>query len=541
MGLAVSSCLLNESAEVSFVSSTAGLVWDHARLSDLAKDYLRLASAFAEAWRDDQIALLALDNCPELLICIWACLSAGVPFCIINPNKASAFLASELSEILPPAVVVCERVRCKELGIYCINTHASDELTALAADHSPIKPRVCSREQIAYFQLTSGSSGAAKAVPVTHEMLRINLNELAERSELSNCDRLVLWLPLYHDMGLVIFLAYVCYGANVLLLETTCFVRNPMAWLTHATDFRATMSAVPSFALRVTARLGRARRSALNLESLRFIWIGGEPVFARTLADFAAAFMPHGLKETALRPAYGLAESVVGVSTTKLCEPVPVIQTELHSLELGTKVVLARSQDAGNRKTISYVSNGKPLQSVEIQIWGDGSNSYLPELRVGRIMLRGPTICSAYAGQASDLEDGWRDTGDVGFINDGNLFIVGRRKDIIIRGGVNFAAEELEDAVHSAAGEAVRRVAAFSTIDHRVNAERIFVVCETRKPENSIRELVSNTLIASLGIAPDYVLTVSPGTIPLTTNGKIRRQELRERYAECDALATVPI
>jgi len=523
-------------ARVSFHSGSRGRVWNEAPVGDLQASALRLA-AVLRGGLSQPFVLLALENSPELVLGVLACIQTGISFAVLSPERARGILAEiGRSNALPfPTAILCD-AKDRPVTTPCrvIETEEIDALVAAAESALAVAPDPSS---LAYFQLTSGSSGALKAVPVTHGMLAANINAVAARTGYGSDDRTVLFIPLCHDMGLVTFLGSLMLGGSALILETASFIRNPMSWLNHVSEFRATTSAIPNFALRATQRLAKIRRVELDLSSVRRIWIGGEPVFPDNLLGFEATFAGHGLAGGAMRPSYGLAEAVVKVSTSRLSQPVTILAVARHSLVPGTEIeVLNDPWSSHNETVVKYVSNGHPLDNVALEIWGDKGS--LPELRLGRIMIRGETICAAYYGRPSDLENGWRDTGDLGFLHEGEIFIVGRRKDVIIRGGINYSAEQLEQVAEVSLGDKARRIAAFSVIDHKAERERIHILCESRRDEDEIRAAVVKVLTGAIGIAPDLVLIVPPGTIPVTTSGKIRRQELRERYSDVHRIGT---
>lgn len=523
--------ILNPAAEVSFLSAGPERPIDKVGIQTLAPLYTRLAAFFVRWTQPTQPILLALPNSPELLYSIWACLVAGIPFCIVHPDRAEDFLTRTLesdfpSTLLPGFVVadagVAARAVC--LGFRaCSRTH----LEQAAAGVSPMPPAPLEPSRVAYFQLTSGSSGAPKAVPVTWAMLSANIVQMSGRCELRGGDKLVLWVPMSHDMGLISWLALQSAGARLLLMETRAFVRNPLSWLSALTEFRGSVSAAPTFALHVAAVLAKRRRATFDLSALRVLWVGGEPVFPRIVREFIEALGPSALRPQAVHPTYGLAEAVVGVATKKPAElpkSVSVCAASLHE----SGIVRVRADAAPG--AVAIMSCGLPIRDVGLEVWPIDGRGSLGEDRLGRIMIRGPNVATHYADMEEDIIDGWRDTGDTGFVHDGELYIVGRRKNVLVRGGVKVQAEHAEDVVRSTLGDRIRRVAAFSNIDHAMGAERVFVVCETAMEPEELRSCVSASLVQHCGIAVDTVLGVGRGCIPVTSSGKIRRSELRRMF-----------
>jgi acyl-CoA synthetase (AMP-forming)/AMP-acid ligase II len=475
--------------------------------------------------------LLALPNGPELLYAIWACLAAGIPFCIVSPERVGHFLSSmterDFPPTLEPAFVVGDadiEVHARRLGYAACS---GVDLERLAAGMSPVPAVPVEPSRIVYFQLTSGSSGPPKAVPVSWGMLTANISQMSKRCKLQGGDKLVLWAPMSHDMGLVSWLSLQAAGARMLLMETRSFVRNPLSWLSHLMDFRGSVSAAPTFALHAAATLARRRGTTFDLSALRVLWVGGEPVFPRIVDEFIEVFGPSALRPEAIHPTYGMAEAVVGVSTKSPAElPKHVSVCAVTLNEAG--IVRVTEDDAPG--TVAIMSCGSPVDGICLEVRPIEGREPLGEDRVGRIMIRGANVATRYTDMEEDTPDGWRDTGDMGFVHGAEVYIVGRSKNVLGRAGVKVHAEQAEDAVRRALGDAVRRVAAFSSIDHAASVERIFVVCETTMSSEELRGQVSAALVQRCGIAVDDVLAVKRGSIPVTSSGKIRRDQLRMKF-----------
>lgn len=522
--------ILNPSAEISFASGTERKI-DRIPLQALAPLYLRLATVFTQKSPLRQPILLALPNCSELLYSIWACMAAGVPFCIVHPDRAEQFITKTLERGFPttlvPGFVVADagvEAHAARLGYRACSVAT---LERASAEVSPILPTRAEPSRIAYFQLTSGSSGLPKAVPVSWAMLHANISQMSKRCELWAGDKLVLWVPMSHDMGLISWLALQSAGARLLLMETRAFVLNPLSWLSQLTEFKGSVSAAPAFALHLTTMIARRRKARFDLSSLRVLWVGGEPVFPRIVSEFTQEFSSSGLRPEAVHATYGMAEAVVGVSTKYPAELPKSLSVCAASLRSGG-VCLTESGASGS---VAIMSCGKPIDDTLVEVWPVNGTAPLPEDQVGRIVIRGPNVVARYADAEEDTVNGWRDTGDVGFIHKEEVYIVGRGKNLLSRAGVKVHAEHAEEAIRSALGSSIRRVAAFSSIDHSAAVEQVIIVCETRMRVEELRGQVSAALVQRCGIAADTVLAVGRGSIPMTSSGKIRRDQLPTMFA----------
>jgi fatty-acyl-CoA synthase len=525
----ISGGLLHPDAIVEFPAPNGG-DYISIKISEILPTIGSVAAVLRSRLNQNGVVILALGNGAPLVCMIFACIYAGIEFAIINPSDP--LLVSQIDGLHLFGATKTIGLVVTEQGAH-ISPHSgmisvtSQYLFDRANSSKPIYPIRHGEDGIVYYQLTSGTTGKKKSVPVTKKMLLSNINDMLDRMELTNFSRFLIWIPMSHDMGLITFLVSIRAGANILVLGTDEFIRNPLSWLRHATRHRSTLTSVPPSALRLTARLGGTRSRDIDLRHLRRIVVGAEPIFEHVLAKFNSIFCPLGLPSSSVRPSYGMAEAVVCVSTAKTAEPLRIVHAGERTTRVGERIApCAQPLPAG----ASYVSNGRPLGSVRVDVWDDGDRR-LPELTVGRLMVAGTSVADAYAGYPSDLTHGWRDTGDIGFVCDDEVYVIDRRKDIIIRGGVNFSCAEIEDFVLSVGGSALRRVAAFSTVDFGVEQERLFILCEARDFGPDDRERVVAAVTGTLKIAPDFVLAVLPGTIPLTTSGKIMRQALRDRYA----------
>ena len=391
---------------------------------------------------------------------------------------------------------------------------------------------------VAFIQYTSGSTGDPKGVVLTHSNLIANIRAIAAALKINSRDVGVSWLPLYHDMGLIgAWLSCLYLGVPVVILSPQAFLTRPERWLWAIHRYRATLSAAPNFAYELCMRRVDDRTlEGLDLSCLRATLNGAEPVQPETLEGFSRRFQPYGLHAEALMPVYGLAESSLAVTIPPLSRRPLIDPIDRGALEGSGRAEPASGQSVN---PLTFVAAGRPLAGHQVRIVGR-AGSPLPERVQGHIQCRGPSVMQGYFGRAEAtaevLQDGWLKTGDLGYLADGELFVTGRVKDIIIQGGRNLYPQELEHIAGDVEG--VRRgcVAAFGVSGRRVAGERLVLVAETRRtgPEEKekLAAAIRERMDAQLGIPLDEVVLVPPQSVPKTSSGKIRRDACRRLYLQ---------
>jgi 1-acyl-sn-glycerol-3-phosphate acyltransferase len=404
---------------------------------------------------------------------------------------------------------------------------------ATQAGHERLKTR---SGDLALLQYTSGSTGDPKGVMLTHANLLTNIRTMIQASGATPAETFVSWLPLYHDMGLIgAWLGMLCLGARVILMSPVTFVGRPVRWLRAISAWKGTMSAAPNFAYDLSAtKLDDADLKDLDLSSWRIAFNGAEPVQPATLERFAARFAPYGFRREALTPVYGLAENSLGVTFSR-----PGRGPRLDRVNRREFFEKGRASPAALDDThaLTFVGCGSPLATVEVRIVDDGGHEASDRER-GRIEFRGPSTTAGYYRNAAAtrriLDHGWLDSGDVGYIADGELYVTGRTKDLIIRAGRNIHPQELEEAVGRIPGIRSGFVAAFGTHDVSAGTERLVVAAETRAVKSEERERiltsVSDLATELIDSPPDDVVLLPPGSVPKTPSGKVRRSACRELY-----------
>ncbi|HUY02769.1 MAG TPA: AMP-binding protein, partial [Rhodocyclaceae bacterium] len=392
-------------------------------------------------------------------------------------------------------------------------------------------------EDIALLQYTSGSTGDPKGVVLSHANLLANIRAMGRAAGVGGQDVFVSWLPLYHDMGLIgAWLGSLYHGIPLVLMSPLSFLTRPARWLTALSHHRGTVSAGPNFAFELCLKkIADEDLRGVDLSAWRLAFNGAEAVSPATLEAFARHFAVCGLRREAIAPVYGLAECSVGLAFPPL-ERGPLIdriQREPFARE-GRALPAAAAETDALADVVTIASCGRPLPGHEIRIL-DGAGLELPERRVGRLEFRGPSATQGYYRNAEATarlkHDGWLDSGDLAYMAAGEVYIAGRVKDLIIRGGRNIYPYDLEQAVGNLPG--VRRgcVAVFAATDALGGTERLVVLAETREralqasPE--LRRRINEAAIDVIGMPADDIVLAPPHAVLKTSSGKIRRAACR--------------
>jgi acyl-CoA synthetase (AMP-forming)/AMP-acid ligase II len=402
-----------------------------------------------------------------------------------------------------------------------------DHLLQTAARFRAYSPRP---DEIAVIQFTSGSTSSPRGVVLPHSCIAANVRAIVEHLEVEPHDVGGGWLPMYHDMGLIgNLLGATARSIDLVLTTPFNFLRRPRRWLDVMERHNVSITAGPNVSYRHL--LERGELLGRDLSAWRVAIIGAEPIDSELLDAFTEAFGKVGFPRSGFMPAYGLAEVGLMVTGVRATEEYETFEVDRAALEGEGVARPAATKGAGT----TIVSCGVPVRETTVRIVGEGDEP-LEDGKVGEISISGSSVMRGYYNNpdatAETLRDGWLMTGDLGYLLDGELFVTGRKKELIIVGGRNYYPQDIERAVHGL--ELVRpgSVVAFGTLNGR--QEGIVVVAAPRNPQDSeaIIDRVRGVVSETLNLPVLDVVLLESGRIPRTTSGKLCRGRCRDLYEE---------
>ncbi len=383
---------------------------------------------------------------------------------------------------------------------------------------------------VALLQHSSGTTGLQKGVALSHRAVLKQIDAYGKSIQLDPVkDVIVSWLPLYHDMGLIAgFVMPIVSGTHLMLMSPFDWVKQPGMLLEAISKFRGTLSWLPNFAYNHIAR-GLRNTDGLDLSSWRAAINCSEPVYDESHRVFIDKLAPLGFSENKLAVSYAMAENTFAVTQTELGSAPRVDIVEIAALQERGEAI---STTMGKR----FVSCGRPIDTVELSILSE-NRSALPDRRVGEIALRSDFMLSGYYKRPDLTEqamtgDGWYLTGDMGYLAEGELFITGRKKDLIIVGGKNVYPQDLEAIANHTAGLRPGRAVAFGVLDERLGSEKVVMVCETEAgaDQGIIEKDLRSKVVQETEVTLGDLRFVQKGWVIKTSSGKHARKDSREKY-----------
>ncbi len=504
--------------------------------------------------RPGEVVLLILQHGGDLVEAYFGCVLNGsipaiMPFLTekLLPERYRAELTALVGVTQPAAVVTYADFEPEVRAALGEETSVRRVLVADAAPDLPGEPYwealpglARQPDDIALLQHSSGTTGLQKGVALSHRAVLRQLEVYAAALRLDPArDVIVSWLPLYHDMGLIAsFLMPLLLGVKLVLMSPFDWVRAPYRLLHSISAYRGTFTWLPNFAYNFCAQKIRDRDlQGVDLSSLRGVINCSEPCRAESHAAFAARFAAWGLNPAALMTCYAMAENVFAVTQAGLDGPVMLDVIERDALQVER---VARPVSGNGRAALTMVSNGRPLPNVAVRIV-DAEGNELPERSVGEIALRSDCMLTEYyrrpdATEQAFLPGSWYRTGDLGYLAGGELYVSGRKKDLIIIGGKNVYPQDIEAAASQVPGVHPGRVVAFGLFDEAAGTEEVALVAEVdvegEAEREALAEAVRQAVTRSTAVALRQVRLVGPGWIIKTSSGKTARAANKERYLE---------
>lgn len=391
-------------------------------------------------------------------------------------------------------------------------------------------------QRLVILQYTSGSTSEPKGVMIPDRVLSANIDACCEAAELGVGETMVSWLPLYHDMGLVGFLALpMTKGVDLVQAAPQDFMAKPGNWMQWISEYGGTATAGPNFSW-VLATRALKRAEGLDLSTLTLALSGAEPVDPKAVDAFVAAAEPFGFRAGSVFPAFGMAETAIGASFPKRgaglqCDTVD--REVLERTRVAKPIEIEDPDDLAVRAR-RLPMLGTAVPGMEMKVADPDTRDELPERHVGELLLRGTSVTPGYykreAATQALFHDDWLCTGDLAYMLDGQLILCGRIKDVIIVGGRNVFPEDIERAVGGLEGVRAGNVIAFGVEGYK-GKESVVVVAEVRADDlDVVRDDIHHRTLEVCGLPPRDVMLVRPGTLPKTSSGKLQRAKCKEHY-----------
>ncbi|MGR5063573.1 AMP-binding protein [Photobacterium sp. DNB22_13_2] len=516
----------------------------------------------------DTVAIM-LPTCNAYFYCFFGILlSRAIPVPIYPPARASQIEDHLIrhSKILQNAetklLITVEQAKglstLLKLHVpalqHIVTTEEIETLSAESVTSEQLPLGQAQPDDIAFLQYTSGSTGVPKGVKLTHANLLANIRAMGKAVGATSDDVFVSWLPVYHDMGLIgAWFGSLYHAIPLVIMSPLNFLTQPKRWLWALHHHRGTITAAPNFAYELCVnKIADADLEGLDLSSVRHCWNGAEPISPATMKAFAHRYQDHGFAPEAMTPVYGLAESSVGL-TFPLKTRKPRVEWVDRQAMMNTGKAMMNSGKAVNsdvteqdqdintllEHSIPLIGLGHPLPGHQIRIV-DSQGREVPERQEGELEFKGPSSTAGYyriPDKTAELFHGdWLRTGDRGLTMEGELFLTGRVKDIIIKAGRNIYPQELESAVSQLDGIRKGCVAVFASANPKTGTEQLVVLAETKledeQKKQQLRDEIQNLSFNLLGIPTDVVELCPPHTVPKTSSGKIRRSACKTLFEE---------
>jgi fatty-acyl-CoA synthase len=527
------------------------------------RDLIHGAAGYARALgqasvQPGEVVVLILQHGEALISAFFGAVLHGaipsiMPFLTekLSPDRYRADLAS-LIEIIRPAAIVTYPDFVPEVQS-AINSVASrparsvavlvcSEIGAVEPDFTSLAGLKRSEDDIVLLQHSSGTTGLQKGVALSQRAVTHQLEKYRAAIRLSPQDVIVSWLPLYHDMGLIAgFVMPILTRTPLVLMSPFDWVRAPYKLLQAVSQYRGTLTWLPNFAYNFCAQKIRDRDlEGVDLSSWRAVINCSEPTYWKSHHAFLERFQSRGLHSDALATCYAMAENVFAVTQGGIGGPVTVDEVDQRALLTERRA----HPSANGDESLKLLSAGRPLAGMQVRVLDDQRRD-LPERQLGEIAIRSECMLTGYFNRddltVQAFHDGWYLTGDLGYLANGEVYVTGRKKDLIIVGGKNVYPQDLERLAGEVPGVHPGRVVAFGVFDEDAGTEEVVIVAEADTDDDSERQHIADAIRQAVTRGSDVALrqahVVGPQWLLKTSSGKIARLANREKYlGEVEAL-----
>ena len=543
----------------------SGSVYSHLSYESLLSDAVSFAGYMKKSCPVGKLerVAIALPSSPEFVIAFFGTLLAGavpVPLPHLDRFTAAGRYGDRMKAAITQSniryVMTTDYASKKleknfsflsELNVSLISVDKT-QIGFPESDYSDIGGEL-DLDSPALIQYTSGSTSKPKGIILTHRQVAANLEAINVGLNLCSEDVCCSWLPLFHDMGLIgCLLGSINSNIDLLLMEPIEFVRNPLNWLKPIDEFNATIASAPNSAyLRCIQRVTSDDLQSLNLSSWRVAMNGSEFVDPETMHTFSQHFQAANFKSRAFLPVYGMAEASLAVTFPPLDRDYAVICLDRKLLSRNEIEILPTDESEADTSSYMQVASvGTAATGIKVCILSEGSCLNQSEEQLGEICIRGCSVTDGYDSDVMNISesliDGWLKTGDLGFFYRGELYIVGRVKDVIVLNGENFYAHDIELVVQQATELSSQNVMAFGL--RRNGLEELILLVATSNAltcndeRQNIEDAIRTLLFSNFGITPSEIVFLTRDKLPMTSSGKLQRHKGSDLYIKyrCDSL-----
>ena len=495
-----------------------------------------------------EVTVLILQHGEDLIYSFWGAILHGaipsiMPFLTekLSPERYRADLAALVAVTKPAAIVTYPEfegeVRAALQEGDSVRAVIVTERAELQAEVevAPLRGFEHNADDIVLLQHSSGTTGLQKGVALSHRAVFNQLDACGESLLLDENDVIVSWLPLYHDMGLIAgFVLPVLRGIPLVLMSPFDWVRAPYKLFQSISSYRGTLTWLPNFAYNFSAQKIRDRHiEGVDLSSLRAVINCSEPVRWESHVAFYERFKNHGLTFESLQTSYAMAENVFAVTQSQLGST-PVVEEIDRESFMVDRVAKAAWDD---RPSMKMMSSGRALKNVRVKAVDENGNE-VPDRVIGELALRSDCMLSGYFNRPDltgmAFQDGWYLTGDYGYLSNGEVFVSGRKKDMIIVGGKNIYPQDLESLTYEVPGVHPGRSVAFGMFDETQGTEGVVIIAEGASDDQAEQQKIADAIRAHVtknsAVAVRYVKVVGPKWILKTSSGKTARSANKEKF-----------